>query len=78
MTFVLLGLHGNAVMSDTSEAVSKYLEIKQDNIFMFICLCLAVWVCLKKGSENLVLVGLLQIGANNFTVPLTHSSIGQI
>ena len=37
-------------------------------MFLFIRLCLAVWVCIKKGSENMVLVMLLQIGAKDFTV----------
>ena len=36
-----------------------------------IFMCLAVWVCLKQGSKNMVLVGLLQIGAKDFTVPGT-------
>ena len=27
-----------------------------------------MWVCLKQGSENMVLVGPLQIGAKDFTV----------
>ena len=30
-----------------------------------ICLCLAVWLCLKMGSEKMVLMRLLQIGAND-------------
>ena len=30
--------------------------------------CLAVWLCLKMGFENMVLVRLLQIGANDLTV----------
>ena len=34
----------------------------------FICLCLAVWLCLKTGSENLMMVKLLQIGAMDLTV----------
>ena len=29
---------------------------------------LAVWVCLKMGYENMLMVGLLQIGAKHFTV----------
>ena len=33
-----------------------------------ICLCLAVWLCLKMGSKNMVLVWLLQIGAKDLTV----------
>ena len=36
--------------------------------FLFIFLSLAVWLCLKKCSENRVLVGLLQIGAKDLTV----------
>ena len=35
---------------------------------LFIFLCLAVWVCLKLGSENMGLVMLLQIGAKDFTM----------
>ena len=31
-------------------------------------LCLGVWLCLKMGSENMVLVRLLQIGAKDLTV----------
>ena len=36
--------------------------------FLFICLSLAVWLCLKKCSENKVLAVLLQIGAKDLTV----------
>ena len=36
--------------------------------FLFIFLSLAVWLCLKKFSENRVLVVLLQIGAKDLTV----------
>ena len=36
--------------------------------FLFICMFHAVWLCLKKCSENRVLVVLLQIGAKDFTV----------
>ena len=39
---------------------------------MFISLFLAVWVCLNMGSENMVLVKLLQLGAKNFTVYITY------
>ena len=35
---------------------------------LFICLCLAVWLCLKMSYENSVLVRLLQIGATDLTV----------
>ena len=38
------------------------------HFFLFICLSLAVWLCLKKCSENRMLVVLLQIGAKNLTV----------
>ena len=31
-------------------------------------LCLALLVCIKQGSENMVLVVVLQIGAKDFTV----------
>ena len=34
----------------------------------FFCHCLAVWLCLKMGCENTVLVRLLQIGATDLTV----------
>ena len=37
-------------------------------------LCLAVWVCIKQGSEKMVLVGLLQIGAKDLTVPGAKAS----
>ena len=33
--------------------------------FLFICMSLAVWLCLKKCSENRVLVVLLQIGTSH-------------
>ena len=33
-----------------------------------ICLCLAVSLCLKMDSKSMVLVWLLQIGANDLTV----------
>ena len=33
---------------------------------------MAVWVCLKQGSENIVLVVLLQIGAKDLIVFSTH------
>ena len=36
--------------------------------FLFICLSLAVWLCLKKCCENWVLMVLLQIGAKDLTV----------
>ena len=35
---------------------------------LFICLCLDFWLCLKMGSENIVLVRLLQRGAKDLTV----------
>ena len=34
----------------------------------FLCLCLALWLCVKISSENRVLVVLLQIGAKDLTV----------
>ena len=45
--------------------------------FLFICLSLAVWLCLKKCSENRVLVVLLQIGAKDLTVrcPLFYTEV---
>ena len=36
--------------------------------FLCVPFCLAVWVCLKLGSENMVLVVLLHIGAKELTV----------
>ena len=33
-----------------------------------VCLCLAVWLCLKMGSGNMVLMRLLQVGAKDLTV----------
>ena len=35
---------------------------------LIICLCLDVWLCLKMGSENMVLVKLLQRGAKDLVV----------
>ena len=52
----------------TPEAVNLYLEIQHNSFFLFISLCLAVWVCLKQGSENMVLLLLLQIGAKDLTL----------
>ena len=43
---------------------------------MLICLCLAVWVFIKEGSENMVLVVLLQIEAKSFTVPSGSPKVG--
>ena len=40
---------------------------------LHICFCIAVWLCLKMGSENLVLMRLLQIGAKDLTVWVTYS-----
>ena len=36
--------------------------------FLFICISLPMWICLKKCSENRVLVVLLQIGTTDLTV----------
>ena len=38
----------------TPEAVKLYLEIQHKKTYLFIGLCLAVWVCLKQGSENML------------------------
>ena len=35
---------------------------------IIVTFCLAVWVCFKQGSENMVMVVLLQIGAKDLTV----------
>jgi hypothetical protein len=46
--------------------ISKFS--KWDKIlFAFYLPCLAVWLCLKMSSENMVLVRLLQIGARELT-----------
>ena len=37
----------------------------------YICVCLSVWLCVKMGSENMVLVRLLQIRAKDLTVCYT-------
>ena len=42
---------------------------------LFNCLCLAVWLCLKMGYENRVLVRLLQIGATDLTGMIRPDSI---
>ena len=55
--------------SATPEVVNLSLEIQPKNLLICISLCLAVWVCLKQGYENMVLVVLLQIGAKDLTVP---------
>ena len=60
---VYLALHGNAVMFVTPEAVNLYLESGHE-IFLLYWL----WVCLKHGSENMVVVVLLQIGGKVLTV----------
>ena len=62
---VYLALHGIEVLSVTTKSVTLDLEMRQD----ILCHLLAVWLCLKMGSENRVLVRLLQIGANDLTVP---------
>ena len=36
---------------------------------------MAVWLCLKMGSENMVLVRLLQIGAKDLTVGMATLSV---
>ena len=58
ITFVYLALHGNEVLSVSTKSVNLDLEGRQ-NILCHICLCLAVWLCLKMGSGNMVLVRLL-------------------
>ena len=40
----------------------------------FTCLCLALWLGLKMGSENMVVVRLLQIGAKDLIVFTTLTS----
>ena len=64
---VYLALNGNAVLSVTAESITFDLEMRQKPLVL-ICLCLAVWLCLKMGSKNMVLVWLLQIGAKDLTV----------
>ena len=68
LNLVYQALHGNAVISVSPETVNLYLEIKQNNLSSFFILCLAVWVGLKQGSKNMVLVVLLQIRAKDLTV----------
>ena len=69
LMYVYLVLHGNEVMYVTIESVNIDITTIQKVLFLlFICLCLAVWLCLKMVSENIVLVRLLEIGANDLTV----------
>ena len=44
------------------------LKNETEYCLLFICLCLAVWLCLKMGYEKRVLVRLLQIAATDLTV----------
>ena len=60
-------LHGNEVLYVTKESVNIDLEIRH-NMYCNFGLCLAVWLCLKVGSENIMLVRLLKIGAKDLTV----------
>ena len=53
----------------TTESVNLDLAMER-NILWCICLCLVVWLCLKMGSENMVLKRLLQIGAKDLTAGL--------
>ena len=43
-------------------------ENETEYSMLFICLCLAVWLCLKTGCENRVLARMLKIGATDLTV----------
>ena len=43
----------------------------------FISVGLDVWLCLKKGFENMVLVSLLQRGAKDLTVVLVRKNTRQ-
>ena len=52
----------------TTESVYWDLKMRHNIPCHFICLCLAVWLCLKMGYENMVFVRLLQIGATDLTV----------
>ena len=58
--------------------VSAGVKKEVDSIFLF--LCLAVWLCLKMGSQNMMLMRLLQIGAKELTVPskLQHQVFGEL
>ena len=74
LTRVYLDLHGNEVMSGSLEAVNLYIETRHNN---FSSLFASVWLCgfcLKQGSENMVLVVLLQIGAKDFTAYIRRTS----
>ena len=57
-------------LSDVCNSRSSQLVPRNPTLKSFLCvsLCLAVWVCLKQGSENMVLVVLRQIGAKDLTV----------
>ena len=69
---------GNKYLPDHHWTISNYhcmIMISQllpifppGQSFLFIFLSLAVWLCLKKCSDNRVLVVLLQIGASDLTV----------
>ena len=47
-------------------------RIRTIYLFYFLCLCLALWLCIKMSSENMVLVVLLHIGANGLAVHMSH------
>ena len=59
---------GNKVVSVTTESANLDLQIRQNIPSYIFSPCLAVWLCLKMGYENTVLVRLLQIGAMDLTV----------
>ena len=55
------------------------LEPRNGTEYSLLCifLCLTVWICLKMGSDNMVLMRLLQIGAKDLTVYTDHPVLAQ-
>ena len=43
-------------------------KIRTEYSLLYVCLCLAVWLCIKMSSGSMVLMMLLQIGAKDLTV----------
>ena len=78
MTSVYLALHGNEVLSVTTESVYLDLTMRRYIPCYFFGLCLAVWLCLKMGYKNRVLARLLQIGATDLTVSYRFYSLHSI
>ena len=64
--------HDKEVMYFTPEAFNLYLAIRHNNLSSWWAPCLALLVCLKQGSDNMVLVVQLEIGAKDLIVSLLH------